>query len=155
MCHVCLGRCSRDPFARQAHLSSQPNSLLTQDTLTSYLYPFQGLAILPNSPKSYHQVEITQLHQMASLTDVSSLLSSISAAGASFAKQDAGAREQLLSHAYKLAAAVETPSEAIQRIGWAEVGSFIILPSLSAPSTQRLLIETSSAGKICRHANGS
>lgn len=70
---------------------------------------------------------MSQVHQMAAPNDVESILSSISSAGASFAKQDAGAREQLLAHAYKLAAAVETPSEAIQRIGWAEVGSVIIL----------------------------
>ncbi len=61
---------------------------------------------------------------MAASNDVSSLLSSISSAGDSFAQQSPGAREQLLALAYKLAATLETPSEAIQRIGWAEVGYF-------------------------------
>ena len=92
---------------------------------------------------------------MASPNDVISILSSISSAGSSFAKQDAGAREQLLSLAYKLAAAVEKPSEAIQRIGWAEVSSLTILPlTVRSHLSTHLLIKTPSAGQICRHADG-
>ena len=60
--------------------------------------------------------------KMSSLNDVSSLISSISSTGTSFAQQGPRARAQLLSLAYKLAAALETPSEFVQRVGWAEVG---------------------------------
>jgi hypothetical protein len=67
---------------------------------------------------------------MASPEDVSSILSSIFTAGTSLVKQNAGAPEQLLSLVCKLAAAVVTPSESIQRIGWAEVGSLISLRRL-------------------------
>jgi hypothetical protein len=62
---------------------------------------------------------------MASPEGFSSILSSISNDSTSLANQNAGAPEQLLSLAYKLAAAVGTPSESIQRTGWAEVGSLI------------------------------
>ena len=92
---------------------------------------------------------------MTSPNDVSSLLSEISSAGSSFAQQASGAREQLLSLTYKLAAAPETPSEVIQRIGWAEVGYLICSLHYLIPLRIFLLIETSIAGKIRRHANGS
>jgi hypothetical protein len=62
---------------------------------------------------------------MASPEGVSSIFFSISTVGTSLVKQNAGTPEQLLSLAYKLVAAVGTPSESIQRIGWAEVGSLI------------------------------
>jgi hypothetical protein len=52
---------------------------------------------------------------------ISALLNSIASAGNSLSHQQPGAREELLRLAYSLAAALETPSEAIQRIGWAEV----------------------------------
>lgn len=52
---------------------------------------------------------------------VSSLLEDISDVGKSYSNHESGAREKLLSLAYSLAAAVELPSETIQRIGWAEV----------------------------------
>lgn len=52
---------------------------------------------------------------------VSSLLEEIATTGKSYSQQQSGAREKLLSLANSLAAAVELPSEAIQRIGWAEV----------------------------------
>lgn len=52
---------------------------------------------------------------------VSSLLEDITRAGRSYFQHEQGARERLLLLAYSLAAAVELPSETIQRIGWAEV----------------------------------
>lgn len=58
---------------------------------------------------------------MASSTDLTALLSSISAAGAGLVQQSPGAREQLLALTYKLTTELETPSEFIQRVGWAEV----------------------------------
>ncbi len=54
-------------------------------------------------------------------TQVSTLLEDIAEAGQSYHRNQLGARERLLSLAYSLAAAVELPSETIQRIGWAEV----------------------------------
>lgn len=52
---------------------------------------------------------------------VSNLLEDIARAGTSYGQHEPGARDRLLSLAYSLAAAVELPSETIQRIGWAEV----------------------------------
>ena len=49
------------------------------------------------------------------------LLEDIAATGRSYAQDEPGAREKLLSLTHSLTAAVELPSEAIQRIGWAEV----------------------------------
>lgn len=49
------------------------------------------------------------------------LLSQIAATTSSYADSLPGAREKLLSLTHALTAAVELPSEAIQRIGWAEV----------------------------------
>ena len=54
-------------------------------------------------------------------TQALALLEEIAKAGESYAQNDSGAREKLLSLAHSLAAAMELPSEAIQRIGWAEV----------------------------------
>ena len=50
-----------------------------------------------------------------------SLLEEIASIGKSYSQNESGSREKLLSLAYSLASAVELPSEAIQRIGWAEV----------------------------------
>ena len=36
-----------------------------------------------------------------------------------------GAREKMLSLSFQLTAALETPSEMIQRVGWLEVGKFL------------------------------
>ncbi|KAL8731915.1 MAG: hypothetical protein Q9181_004126 [Wetmoreana brouardii] len=57
-------------------------------------------------------------------TQLSSLLEDIAGAGKSYSQHELGARERLLSLAYSLAAAVELPSETIQRIGWAEPARF-------------------------------
>ena len=51
----------------------------------------------------------------------SELLAKISASAEAFARDESGARETLLLLSHQLTAALETPSEAIQRIGWAEV----------------------------------
>lgn len=55
---------------------------------------------------------------------VSNLVEEIIGAGTSYSQHEPGAREKLLSLAYSLASAVELPSEAIQRIGWAEPARF-------------------------------
>ncbi|KAL8650185.1 MAG: hypothetical protein Q9210_003974 [Variospora velana] len=55
---------------------------------------------------------------------VSTLLEDIAEAGKSYHQNQLGARERLLSLAYSLAAAVELPSETIQRIAWAEPARF-------------------------------
>lgn len=49
------------------------------------------------------------------------LLSQIAELSPLYADSQPGAREKLLSLTHALTAAVELPSEAIQRIGWAEV----------------------------------
>ena len=53
--------------------------------------------------------------------DVPSLLEAIAATGASLSQREPGAREKLLDLTHALTSALETPSETIQRIGWAEV----------------------------------
>lgn len=61
---------------------------------------------------------------MSSTTDsVQAILARLQTAGAGYAEQKPGAREQLLSLSNALTAALELPSETIQRIGWAEVSS--------------------------------
>ena len=91
---------------------------------------------------------------MASPNDVSSLLSSIASAGASFGHQNPGAREKLLSLTYKLASALETPSGFIQRVGWAEVCSITYYFHYLLSAAHIVLNETLKASKIRRHANG-
>ena len=52
---------------------------------------------------------------------VSSILGKLQAVSQSALENEPGAREKLLSLSLKLTAALETPSEMIQRMGWAEV----------------------------------
>lgn len=56
---------------------------------------------------------------MSSTPDV--ILARLQAAGSAFADKKPGAREQLLNLGYSLISSLELPSEAIQRMGWAEV----------------------------------
>ena len=51
----------------------------------------------------------------------SEILDKITASVESFTRNEPGAREKLLLLSHQMTAALETPSEAIQRIGWAEV----------------------------------
>ena len=53
--------------------------------------------------------------------NASEILAEISASGEAFARNESGVREKLLLLSYQLTAALETPGEAIQRIGWAQV----------------------------------
>ncbi len=53
--------------------------------------------------------------------DTPALLDAIAATREAFAQAKPGSREELLDLAHSLTAALETPSETIQRIGWAEV----------------------------------
>lgn len=57
---------------------------------------------------------------------VQDLLAQLQTAGSAYAEQKPGARELLLSLSNTLTAALELPSETIQRIGWAEVSSFYL-----------------------------
>lgn len=52
------------------------------------------------------------------------ILAQLQTAGSAYSEQKPGAREQLLNLSNALIAALELPSEAIQRIGWAEVSLF-------------------------------
>ncbi|MCJ1414442.1 hypothetical protein MMC32_000768 [Xylographa parallela] len=56
--------------------------------------------------------------------DVSALLNSMVSSAKHLTKDQPGAREQLLSRAYELITQLETPSESIQRMGWAEPARF-------------------------------
>lgn len=56
-----------------------------------------------------------------SRSQVETLLSQLQAAGASYADGAPGSREKLLSLCHGLQSSLESPSEAIMRIGWAEV----------------------------------
>lgn len=49
------------------------------------------------------------------------ILERLQKTGAAFADKKPGAREQVLKLTYALIASLELPSEAIQRMGWAEV----------------------------------
>lgn len=51
------------------------------------------------------------------------VLSQLQAASAAYAEKKPGSREQLMNLGYALISSVELPSEAIQRMGWAEVSS--------------------------------
>lgn len=54
----------------------------------------------------------------------SALLDAIATAGNAWAQEKPGARAELLTLAHALTAKLETPSEVLQRIGWAEVCVF-------------------------------
>lgn len=54
-------------------------------------------------------------------SSVANVLAAIAASSGAIARQDPGARETMLSLSRQLSAALETPSETIQRMGWAEV----------------------------------
>jgi len=59
--------------------------------------------------------------------DVISIIQNIAAVGKDFVLNKLGAREQLMNLAFSLAASLETPSEAIARIGWAEPANFAMV----------------------------
>lgn len=56
-------------------------------------------------------------------SSVSSILEGISSAGKAFGENEAGSREALIDYSRSLIAALEIPSEFIQRSFWAEVSS--------------------------------
>ena len=63
---------------------------------------------------------------MASLSEnadgtANGVLAEIKASTETFARNEPGAREKLLLLSHQLTAALETPCETIERIGWAEV----------------------------------
>ena len=77
---------------------------------------------------------------------VSSILGKLQAVSQSALENEPGARETMLSLSLKLTAALETSSEMIQRVGWAEVEgipnrllatidfrSLLALPALGLP----------------------
>lgn len=49
------------------------------------------------------------------------ILAQLQATGSAYSEKKPGAREQLLNLAHSLISSLELPSEAIQRMGWAEV----------------------------------
>lgn len=58
---------------------------------------------------------------MNALTPASKVLTDINKSTEALSRNEPGARERLLDLSHQLTAVLETPSEAIQRIGWAEV----------------------------------
>lgn len=50
------------------------------------------------------------------------ILAQLQTVGSAYAQNKPGAREQLLNLSHALISSLELPSEAIQRMGWAEVG---------------------------------
>lgn len=74
----------------------------------------------------------------ASASDsVQRLLAQLQTAGSAYAERKPGAREELLSLSSALTAALELPSETIQRIGWAEV-SLLERPGARQKTTKYL-----------------
>ena len=59
--------------------------------------------------------------EIAPDSQVLGLLEDIARVGKMYSENESGSHEKLLSLAYSLASSIELPSEAIQRIGWAEV----------------------------------
>ncbi|MCJ1461392.1 hypothetical protein MMC28_011774, partial [Mycoblastus sanguinarius] len=59
-----------------------------------------------------------------STQNVADILGTIAASTESLAKQTPGAREKVLALSHQLTSALETPSETIQRMGWAEPARF-------------------------------
>ena len=62
---------------------------------------------------------------MSSSTGPAGIIAQLQAVGAAYAENKPGAREQLLGLSHALISSLELPSEAIQRMGWAEVGRAI------------------------------
>jgi hypothetical protein len=58
-------------------------------------------------------------------SSVSSIIERIAAAGRAYEKDELGSSESLIDLSQELVAALEIPSEFIQRSFWAEVGSVI------------------------------
>ncbi|MCJ1391327.1 hypothetical protein MMC18_004190 [Xylographa bjoerkii] len=56
--------------------------------------------------------------------EITSFLESMASAAQNLSTDQPGAREKLLSQAYELVSKLETPSECIQRMGWAEPARF-------------------------------
>lgn len=61
---------------------------------------------------------------------VSAILDGIATSRAAFDKNEAGSREALIDQSRALIAALEIPSEFIQRTFWAEVGNYNIVERL-------------------------
>lgn len=55
------------------------------------------------------------------------ILAQLQIAGSAYADKKPGAREQLLGLSNALTAALELPSETLQRVGWAEVSVLSLL----------------------------
>lgn len=73
---------------------------------------------------------------MMASSSVSSILDGIAAAGKSFGENEAGSREALIEYSRSLVAALEIPSEFIQRSFWAEVSSRVPSRNNIANDTQ-------------------
>jgi len=69
---------------------------------------------------------------------LSAILDAISSTRIAFDKHEAGSRENLIDHSRALIAALEIPSEFIQRTFWAEVSNS------SDPSRSIMLVKTTS-----------
>lgn len=61
---------------------------------------------------------------------VSAILDGIATSRAAFDKNEAGSREALINQSRALIAALEIPSEFVQRTFWAEVGNYTLIERL-------------------------
>ena len=61
---------------------------------------------------------------------VSAILDGIATSRAAFDKNEAGSREALINQNRALIAALEIPSEFVQRTFWAEVGNYNLIEKL-------------------------
>lgn len=64
-------------------------------------------------------------------SEPSTILSQLQSASSTYTKGKPGAREQLLNRSHTLISSLELPSEAIQRMGWAEVSTVVTSASES------------------------
>lgn len=88
--------------------------------------------------KGIFEVSIIPRKMAPNTSNVQAILAQIQTAGAAHAEQKPGAREHLLSLSSELTAALELPSETIQRIGWAEVSTSLCSVNSSRDGTIEL-----------------
>lgn len=83
--------------------------------------------------RAYHILLATE-NMTDDTSQIEAVLSQLKKAGVAYTKKIPGAREKLMSLSYDLISRLESPSEAIMRMGWAEVslGRYCLrLPPLS------------------------
>lgn len=121
-----IGVSQREAERRGPHVAANQSQPI-QITLHSLPDPVQHnhhrskpIIQTPFDPKPFGMLRENS-STMTPQPDTPALLDAIAATREAFAQAKPGSREELLDLAHSLTAALETPSETIQRIGWAEV----------------------------------